>query len=165
MSSKLKQAGSLLATELLSASLQLVATVSRYNVWLQTGRPGFNPRHRKTTFSSSLCAQTSSEAHPAFYPMDTGGPFPGAKARPGRDADHLSRLVQRLNMSRSYTSSPHSACMMCRGQSYFYFYTFTYNDGICNNFKVDDCKPSVMQNVTKILRKVRSILSCSHTEV
>jgi hypothetical protein len=28
------------------------------------------------------------EAHPASYPMGTGGPFPGGKAGPGRDADH-----------------------------------------------------------------------------
>jgi hypothetical protein len=39
-------------------------------------------------FSSSLCVQTGSGAHPASCPMGTGGPFPGAKARPGRDADH-----------------------------------------------------------------------------
>jgi hypothetical protein len=39
-------------------------------------------------FSSSPCVQTSSEAHPASYPMGTGGPFPGGKARPGCDADH-----------------------------------------------------------------------------
>jgi hypothetical protein len=39
-------------------------------------------------FSSSLCVQTGSEAHPASYPMCTGGPFPGGKARSGRDADH-----------------------------------------------------------------------------
>jgi hypothetical protein len=39
-------------------------------------------------FSSSLCVQTASGAHPASYPMGTGGPFPGLKARPGRDADH-----------------------------------------------------------------------------
>jgi hypothetical protein len=39
-------------------------------------------------FSSILCVQTSSEAHPASCPMGTGGPFPGGKARPGRDADH-----------------------------------------------------------------------------
>jgi hypothetical protein len=39
-------------------------------------------------FSSSLCVQTASEAHPASYTMGTGGPFPGAKARPGRDADY-----------------------------------------------------------------------------
>jgi hypothetical protein len=30
-----------------------------------------------TDFSSSLCVQTSSEAHPASYPVGTGGPYPG----------------------------------------------------------------------------------------
>jgi hypothetical protein len=39
-------------------------------------------------FSSNLCVQTGSGAHPAFCTMGTGGPFPGGKARPGRDADH-----------------------------------------------------------------------------
>jgi hypothetical protein len=39
-------------------------------------------------FSSSLCLQTGSGAHPASCTMCTGGPFPGGKARPGRDADH-----------------------------------------------------------------------------
>jgi hypothetical protein len=38
-------------------------------------------------FSSSLCVQTGSGAHPASCTMGTGGPFPGAKARPGSDAD------------------------------------------------------------------------------
>jgi hypothetical protein len=38
-------------------------------------------------FSSSLCVQTGSEAHPASCTMGTGGPFPEGKARPGRDAD------------------------------------------------------------------------------
>jgi hypothetical protein len=39
-------------------------------------------------FSSNLCLQTGSGAHPASCTMGTGGPFPGAKVRPGRDADH-----------------------------------------------------------------------------
>jgi hypothetical protein len=39
-------------------------------------------------FFSNLCVQTGSGAHPASSPMGTGGPFPGGKARPGRDADH-----------------------------------------------------------------------------
>jgi hypothetical protein len=39
-------------------------------------------------FSSNLCVQTGSQAHPASCTMGTGGPFPGGKARPGRDADH-----------------------------------------------------------------------------
>jgi hypothetical protein len=41
---------------------------------------------KKTSFS--LCVQTSPEAHPASCTMGTEGPFPGGKARPGRDADH-----------------------------------------------------------------------------
>jgi hypothetical protein len=39
-------------------------------------------------FSYSLCVQTGSGAHPASCPIGTGCPFPGGKARPGRDADH-----------------------------------------------------------------------------
>jgi hypothetical protein len=39
-------------------------------------------------FSSSLCTQTGSGAHPSPCTMGTEGRFPGAKARPGRDADH-----------------------------------------------------------------------------
>jgi hypothetical protein len=39
-------------------------------------------------FPSSLCVQTGSGAHPASCTVGTGGPIPGAKARPGRDADH-----------------------------------------------------------------------------
>jgi hypothetical protein len=42
-------------------------------------------------FSSNLCVQTGFEAHPASCTMGTGGPFPGGKARPGRDADHSTR--------------------------------------------------------------------------
>jgi hypothetical protein len=30
-------------------------------------------------FSSNLCVQTGSGAHPASCPMSTGGPFPGGK--------------------------------------------------------------------------------------
>jgi hypothetical protein len=39
-------------------------------------------------FSSNLCVQTASGAHPASYTMGTGGSFPGGKARPGRDVDY-----------------------------------------------------------------------------
>jgi hypothetical protein len=39
-------------------------------------------------FCSSLCVQTGSGAHPVSCTMGTVGPFPEAKARPGRDADH-----------------------------------------------------------------------------
>jgi hypothetical protein len=61
---------------------------SQYSVWLRTGRPRFDPRQRRKDFSSILCVQTGSGAHPASCTMRTRGPFPGSKARPGRDADH-----------------------------------------------------------------------------
>jgi hypothetical protein len=66
-------------------------------------------------FSSSLCVQTGSAAHPAFCTMGTEGPFPGGKARPGRDADHSPHLVPRSRMSRSYTSFLPSAFVACSG--------------------------------------------------
>jgi hypothetical protein len=48
----------------------------------------FRSPTRAEDFSSSPCVQTSSGAHPASYPMGTGGSFPRNKAWPGRDADH-----------------------------------------------------------------------------
>jgi hypothetical protein len=48
----------------------------------------FDPVRGDGIFSSSLCVQTVSGAHPATFTMGTGGPFPGAKARRDRDSDH-----------------------------------------------------------------------------
>jgi hypothetical protein len=53
-----------------------------------TGQLRFDPRQRWKDFSSNLCVQTGFEAHPDSCTMGTEGPFPGAKARPGGDADH-----------------------------------------------------------------------------
>jgi hypothetical protein len=39
-------------------------------------------------FSSNLCVQTGSGAHPASCRVGTGGSLSGGKGRPGRDADH-----------------------------------------------------------------------------
>jgi hypothetical protein len=50
-----------------------------------TGRSRFDSWHKRKDFSSNLCVQTGSGAHPASYTMGTRG-----KARPGRDADHSS---------------------------------------------------------------------------
>jgi hypothetical protein len=44
---------------------------------------GFRSPAGAEDFSSSLCVQTGSGAHPASCKMGTGD-----KARPGRDADH-----------------------------------------------------------------------------
>jgi hypothetical protein len=66
-------------------------------------------------FSSNLYVQTGSGTHPASCTMGNGGPFPGGKARLGRDADHSPHLVPRSRMSRSYIYSPPSASMECSG--------------------------------------------------
>jgi hypothetical protein len=57
-------------------------------------------------FSSVLCVQTGSGAHPASCTMGTGSPFPGAKRGRGMTLTTHPHLVPRSRMSRSYTSSP-----------------------------------------------------------
>jgi hypothetical protein len=58
-------------------------------------------------FSRSLCVQTGSEAHPASCTMGTGSPFPGGKARPGRDADSSPPSSAEVeNESELYLLSP-----------------------------------------------------------
>jgi hypothetical protein len=47
-----------------------------------------SPAEAHDFFSLASFVQTSSEAHPASYPVGTRRPFPGGIARPGRDADH-----------------------------------------------------------------------------
>jgi hypothetical protein len=59
------------------------STVSDYGL---DGRGSIPDRGRY--FSSNLCVQTGSGAHPASCTVGTGGSFPGGKARPGRDAGH-----------------------------------------------------------------------------
>jgi hypothetical protein len=82
------------ATAILQISLFYVHYISR-----------FDARKRRNNFSSSLCVQIGSGVHPASYTMGTGGPFPGGKVRPGRDADHSPHLVPWSRMGRNYTSS------------------------------------------------------------
>jgi hypothetical protein len=71
-----------------------------------TGRSRFNPWHRQKDFSSSLCVQTGSGAHPASCTMGTGvlplGPTHGR----GITLTTHPHLVPRSGMNRSYTSSP-----------------------------------------------------------
>jgi hypothetical protein len=46
-------------------------------------------------FSSSVCIQISSEAHPSSYPMGTGGPIPGVKRGRGVTLTTHPHLVPR----------------------------------------------------------------------
>jgi hypothetical protein len=54
----------------------------------KTGRSRFDAQPIQDDFSSNLCVQISSVAHPSSYPMGNRGPFPGGKERPGRDSNH-----------------------------------------------------------------------------
>jgi hypothetical protein len=57
-------------------------------------------------FSSILCVQTSSGAHPASCSMGTGVLSPGVKRGRGVMLTTHPHLVPRSRMSKSYTSSP-----------------------------------------------------------
>jgi hypothetical protein len=59
----------------------------------------YSDLRRRQKTSSSLNVHTTSDAHPAFYPMGTVG-----KLRSERDAEHSPHLVLRSRMSRSCTS-------------------------------------------------------------
>jgi hypothetical protein len=54
---------------------------------LEPSPQGFFSFPTVTNTDSSLCVLCV-WGHPASCTMGTGGPFPGGKARPGRDNDH-----------------------------------------------------------------------------
>jgi hypothetical protein len=66
-------------------------------------------------FSSNLCVQTGSGAHPASCTMGTGFLSPGVKRGQGVTLTTHPHLVPRSIMSRSYTSSPPCVSMACSG--------------------------------------------------
>jgi hypothetical protein len=73
-------------------------------------------------FSSNLCVQTGSGAHPASCTMGTGGPFSGGKARPGRDADHSPpSSAEVVNEQELYLLSPQAPPWRVTGLLYFFF--------------------------------------------
>jgi hypothetical protein len=61
------------------------------------------------------------------------GPFPGAKARPGRDADHSRHLMPRSRKSRSYISSPPSAFVACSGIALAFTHAVSSSDYTASN--------------------------------
>jgi hypothetical protein len=74
-------------------------------------------------FSSNPCIQTGSGAHPASYPMGTGGPFPFGKAWPGRDANHSPPSSAEVKYEwELYLLFPHAPPWHVAGQLYLYLY-------------------------------------------
>jgi hypothetical protein len=61
-------------------SIICVGQLSQYNVWLRTGRLGFDSRQRQSIFPLASASRPTQGVHPASCTM--------GKARPGRDADH-----------------------------------------------------------------------------
>jgi hypothetical protein len=84
----------------------LSTQLSQYSVSLQTGRRGFDPQQRHISFCLTS-VQTCSGAYPASCPMGTGGPFPGAKARPG------VTLTTHPHQTYQLTKLTSSFCRMC----------------------------------------------------
>jgi hypothetical protein len=68
---------------------------------MQLYAPG---RGNAEIFSLRHRVQTGSRAHPASYPMGTGGSFPGEKW-PGREAVHSSPPSADVKNACSYTST------------------------------------------------------------
>jgi hypothetical protein len=69
-------------------------------------------------FSSSLCIQTGSEAHPASCKWVPGVLSPGLKRGRGVTLTTHPHQVPRSWMSRSYTSSPPIATRACSGTAF-----------------------------------------------
>jgi hypothetical protein len=84
------------------------ADVNVLRVWLRAGWPDDRcsiPGRGERIFPVASVFRPALGPTQTTCTVGTGGPFPGAKARPGRDTDHsLPHLVPRSRMSRSYTS-------------------------------------------------------------
>jgi hypothetical protein len=96
---------------------------------------------RAKDFSSDLCIQTGSGAHPASYPM-----APRGKVWLGRDTDHSPHLVLRSRTSRSYIYLYKHLHGVYQGQLYF---TVIFKDSVIieNYFVVYFMTLSVTQTV------------------
>jgi hypothetical protein len=87
-------------------------------VYIVTTDWTFDPLQMQRNFPLA-CIQTSSEAHSAFFPMGTCGPFHDGKARPRRDADHSPPYTAKVkNEYKLYLLSPTAAAWRLAGQLY-----------------------------------------------
>jgi hypothetical protein len=104
-----------------------VSIVSGYG--LDDRRSRFDPQQRQEVFSYNPCVQTSSEVHPASCPVGTGGPFPGVKAQPERNADHSPpSSVEVKNEQELYLLSPLRLHRCVVGLLYFTYYVYLENE-------------------------------------
>jgi hypothetical protein len=96
---------------------RVARSVECLNMNWTTGWSGSDPRQSRREFSSSLCVQTGSGVCPASYPMGTRGPFPGAKVRPGHNANHSPPSTAKAkNEDELYLFSPQAPPWRVVGQ-------------------------------------------------
>jgi hypothetical protein len=83
--------------------------------WLDDRAIGVRSPVGTKDFSSSLCVQTGSGAHPASCTMGTGDPFPGGKSAAGAWRWSLTHLTRGREWVGAIPPLPPSASMACSG--------------------------------------------------
>jgi hypothetical protein len=83
--------------------------LSRYSDRLRAGRPWVRLRTGARDFSLLHNFQTSSGAHPASYPMGSGGAFSQEVKRQGRDAYHSLPSSAEMENRTAITPLPHTS--------------------------------------------------------
>jgi hypothetical protein len=68
--------------------MQELGQFSQYSVWLQTWRPGFNPRQRQRIFRLAFFRPDQLWGPPSLLSSVYRESIPGGKALPGRDPDY-----------------------------------------------------------------------------
>jgi hypothetical protein len=112
-------------------------------------------------FSSSLCVQTGSGAHPASCTVDTGGPFPGAKRGLDVTLTTHPHLVSMSGMSRSYIPRPPSACVACSGPALlFAFDALFQSHNVCPSLTARDRFSYLYKTECKIIFLYNIIITC-----
>jgi hypothetical protein len=121
---------------------------------------------RSPDSSSNLCVQNGSEAHPASCTMGTGGPFPGGKARPGRDADHSpTPSAEVVNEKELYLLSLQAPPWRVVGLLYFFFFGLLHSGfptKILYAFLISPMHPTLTGHIVILLQlAILETLKCS----
>jgi hypothetical protein len=104
-----------ICTEIIILFLVTVSwSISASIMWLQTVRPGFDPRQRQTIFPLASASRSGLRL-PASYPVDSWG-----KARPGSDAEHSTPSPAEVK-NESRTSSAHWSRHCVSGTAFVLF--------------------------------------------